>query len=188
MAKAEKNLDRDDDDAEEVKAPPPKKKGMMKFIIIGVAALTLVGVSVGVSVYVAKSMMSGDSADSHGGDPKKASKKEAAPKVMKVPVYYTFDPPFVVNFRSSNGTRFLQVSVEAMTYDPAVVPLIEQNLPVIRNNLIFLLSGLNSEEVSSQEGKVKIRAETLAEIQKILKERTGKTGVEEVYFTSFVMQ
>ena len=39
-----------------------------------------------------------------------------------------------------------------------------------------------------REGKEKLRADALAEIQKVMKAETGKPGVESVFFTSFVMQ
>lgn len=40
----------------------------------------------------------------------------------------------------------------------------------------------------SREGKEKLREEVLAEVRKVLEEQTGEAGVEQVYFTSFVMQ
>ena len=61
-------------------------------------------------------------------------------------------------------------------------------MPVIRNNLIMLLSSQKQAEVSTRDGKEKLRADALAEIQKVLKEQTGETGAEAVYFTIFVMQ
>ena len=48
--------------------------------------------------------------------------------------------------------------------------------------------GPNSGGLSTQEGKAKLRKEVLKEIHKVLEAETGKEGVEEVFFTSFVMQ
>jgi len=75
-----------------------------------------------------------------------------------------------------------------MTYDQEVVAAIEQHMPVIRNNLVFLLSAASYDQINTLEGKQKLRADALAEIQKILKDKIGRPGVEEVYFTSIVMQ
>lgn len=179
MAKAEKNTE---DEESATEKPAGKKSGVMKYVLIGVGALVLVGLSVGGSMYMAKSMLAGK--DSTGD----AHAPEAEKKEEKVPVYFAFEPPIVVNFKGATGMRFLQVTIEVMTYDPTVVPKIELNMPVIRNNLIFLLSGLSIDDLSTPEGKVKVRADALAEIQKVMVERTGKPGVEELYFTSFVMQ
>ncbi|MFC1750695.1 flagellar basal body-associated FliL family protein, partial [Pseudomonadota bacterium] len=43
-------------------------------------------------------------------------------------------------------------------------------------------------DLVSREGKDKLRAETLAEIEGALTKYHGKGGIEEVYFTSFVIQ
>jgi len=65
---------------------------------------------------------------------------------------------------------------------------IDQNMPVIRNNILLLLSDLTYEQVAAKEGKQKLREDILKEIQKVLKDKIGKPGVEEVYLTSIVMQ
>jgi len=78
--------------------------------------------------------------------------------------------------------------VQVMTRDPEVAQAIEAHMPVIRNNLVMLFSGQKYEEVATREGKERLRQQTLAEIQKVLEERIGKPGVEDVYFTAFVMQ
>lgn len=181
MAQAAKDLNQDDV-AEDKAAPAPKKGGMLKYILIAAGVLALIGVSVGVSVYMATSATGDKTADG------KAAEKKAEPKITKTPFYYKFDPPFVVNFNASSNYRFLQVQVEVLTYDQAVIPVIEQNLPVIQNNLIFLLSDLTADQIMSNEGKAKIREDSLKVIQQVITDRTGKPGVEEVYFTSFVMQ
>jgi len=58
----------------------------------------------------------------------------------------------------------------------------------IRNNLVLLFSSQTQEAVSTRAGKEKIRAQALAEVQSILQKHIGRPGVEEIYFTSFVMQ
>jgi flagellar FliL protein len=150
----------------------------------------LVGVSVGTSIYFMSSMLHGASntSDDKKDTSTKAKDDKGKAKQQRVAIYYKLDPPFVVNFQGATGNRFLQVTIEIMTYDPEVVPAVEQHMPVIRNNIVFLLSSVNYDQVSTLEGKQKLRADTLTEIQKILKDKIGKPGVEEVYFTSIVMQ
>ena len=168
-----------------------KGKGIIKWVLIALGLVMLVGVSVGTSIYFMNSLMhnkSGaqDTAQSQGDTAK--HKEEKSKKEQKTAIYYKIDPPFVVNFQGENGNQFLQVTIELMTYDPQVIPAIEKHMPVIRNNLVFLLSSVDYKQISTLEGKQKLRADTLAEIQKVLKEKIGKPGVEEVYFTSIVMQ
>jgi flagellar FliL protein len=105
--------------------------------------------------------------------------------------YFSLDPAFVVNFQEQEHrgrARFLQVTIDAMTRDEAVLDAIKTHMPVIRNNLVLLLSRQTYEELVPHEGKERLRAEALAEIQSVLQEQIGKPGVEAVYFTSFVMQ
>ena len=94
----------------------------------------------------------------------------------------------MVNLEGQSGSRFLQLTIELMTYDQSVTADIDQHMPIIRNNIVFLLSSVTYEQLSTLEGKQKLRADLLTEIQKVLKEKTGKPGVEEVYLTSLVMQ
>lgn len=181
MATVEKDLNKDDAGA----APAPaKKKGVMKFVLIGVAVVALIAISVGASVYLTSNL----SADKEATNEKTKDGKKTAPKVVKTPIYFKFEAPFVVNFISPSNMRFLQIEMQVMTYEQEVIPVIEQAMPVIRNNLILLLSDLASDELNTHEGKLKVRVAVLAEIQKVIQERLGKPGVEEVYFTSLVMQ
>jgi len=103
------------------------------------------------------------------------------------PVYIALDP-FVVNFDNPTVARFLQVKLQVMTRDPEAAKAIEEHMPVIRNALVMLFSGQKYEDVATREGKERLRQQTLAEIRKVLEERTGDPGVEDVYFTAFVMQ
>ena len=181
------------DDEEESPPKPSKKPGILKWALIGLGLVLLVAISVGTSILVMRDMLRSSTAapaaeDRATDQAAKHQEEKAKPKEAKAPIYYKLDPPFVVNFQGQNGSRFLQVTIELMTYDPDVVPAIEQHMPVIRNNLVFLLSSVGSDQISTLEGKQKLRADTLAEIQRVLKDKIGKPGVEEVYFTSIVMQ
>lgn len=103
-------------------------------------------------------------------------------------VYFSLDPPFIVNFTGKSRARFLQVSIEGLTRDVKVKEDITKHFPQVRNNLVLLLSGQTYEQLNTQEGKSALRKQVLKEVQKVLEAETGKEGVEDVYFTSFVMQ
>jgi len=186
MASRDKDLNDDD----EVVTPPKKnKKGLIKWVLTSLGIVLLVGLSVGTSIYAMKSMMKTpeDKSAEKTNDAKHKLAK-AKHKEPKISIYYKFDPPFVANIQGQGGSRFLQLSIEAMTYDQNVSTEIDQNMPVIRNNILLLLSDLTYEQVAAKEGKQKLREDILKEIQKVLKDKIGKPGVEEVYLTSIVMQ
>ena len=102
--------------------------------------------------------------------------------------YVSLDPPFVVNFEGNSAARFLQISVEVMSRKLEYAEHIKKHMPVIRNNLVLLFGSQTYDKVSTLKGKEDLRQKALSEVQKILEEETGDTGVEALYFTSFVMQ
>ena len=104
-------------------------------------------------------------------------------------IYYKFDPPFVVNFGGEGSTRYLQVTVEAMSRDAAILDVLKNNEPAVRNDLVMLFSGQDSATLLTADGKDKLRAATLAAIRKVLdSEGANSKLIEAVYFTSFVIQ
>jgi flagellar protein FliL len=181
--------DKDLNDDEVVTPPKSNKKGLIKWLLISLGIVLLVGLSVGTSIYVMKSMMN-TSADKSAEKSNDARHKEdkTKHKEPKVAIYYKFDPPFVANIQGKGGSRFLQLGIEALTYDQSVSTEIDQIMPVIRNNILLLLSNITDEQVATMEGKQKLREDILKEIQKVMKDKIGKPGVEEVYLTSIVMQ
>ncbi len=115
--------------------------------------------------------------------------EEKAAHEEEPPIYIPLEPAFVVNFTDeSGGSRFMQVTLQVMTRDPEIEKAVTTHMPVIRNSIVLLLSSQSVESVSGVEGKEKLRTEVLENIRKIIEERTGKPGVEDVYFTSFVIQ
>ena len=104
------------------------------------------------------------------------------------PIYFTLAENLVVNFRSPGGTRFLQVGIDLMTYDEEGAHTLEKHAPVLRSNLILLLSDQSQDTLLRREGKEALRAAALAEVQKAMTELDGHPVVEALYFTSFVMQ
>lgn len=126
------------------------------------------------------------------GGPETAEKADAAkaPAKPKGPALYVkMDPPFVANFEATGLVRFLQVSVEIMTRDPVTSDLLKQHDPMIRNDLLMLFGNQQYENISTHEGKDQLRAQALEAVKKIIAQEGGDAKkVEQLYFTSFVMQ
>jgi flagellar protein FliL len=117
------------------------------------------------------------------------AKKPEAAKQEAPALYVALDPPFVVNFEAEQQVRFLQVTAQLMSRDPATIELLKSNDPVVRNDLLMLFGGQKYAVVSTREGKEALRTQTLAAVRKIVAAAGGKPEkVEAVYFTSFVMQ
>jgi len=114
---------------------------------------------------------------------------EASATARSAALYYKFDPAFVVNFGAEGNVRFLQITLEAMSRDPAVIEAIKNNEPAIRNDLVLLFSAQQYDSLMAPEGKEKLRAATLESVRKAINAEGGKgAAIEGVYFTSFVIQ
>jgi len=102
-------------------------------------------------------------------------------------IYIPFEK-FTVNFGGREASHFMQVEMQAMTHDSSIQEVIEKNMPVIRNRIILILSSQTLDSVTSLEGKDNLREQILLAVQEILQKQVNKTGIEEIYFTNFVMQ
>jgi flagellar basal body-associated protein FliL len=113
--------------------------------------------------------------------------KSAEKAPAKPALYYAIDPPLVVNFEDGSAVRFLQISMEIMAHDEKAIDSVQKNIPVIRNNLLLLMSNRNYQTMLSREGKEKLRDEALAEVRAVQK-KEGSPDVDDLLFTSFVVQ
>jgi len=94
---------------------------------------------------------------------------------------------FFLLHRANFGERFLQISMDLMAHDEKAIDIVQKNNPVIRNNLLLLMSNRNYQSLMSREGKEKLRQEALTEIRAVQK-KEGSPDVDDLLFTSFVVQ
>ena len=185
---ATKDLDLDVEAVE-----PVKKSGGLKWIILGVVGLLLlVGATLGALYFAGliggsgeATVVEGTAADAKAGSAAKSASK-AAPKSPQL--YLPMDPPFVVNFDAAAGVRFMQITLQVAARDPLIMDRVKEHTPAIRNGLVMLYSSQDPVALNTRAGKEALLKESLDEINRVLKEQTGSAGVENVYFTSFVMQ
>ena len=110
------------------------------------------------------------------------------PGEVKPAFYHEFRPEIVVNFPGAGQPRYMQLSLTAVTADEQAVAALELHAPAIRNDLLMLFSGIDSEPLASREGKEAMRAQALETVRGIMKQRFGTEAVDDLYFTRFVMQ
>jgi flagellar FliL protein len=101
--------------------------------------------------------------------------------------YFAIDPPLVVNFEDGAAVRFLQVTMEVMARDPHAMDVVQKNVPLLRNNLLLVMSNRSFQSLMTRDGKEKLRQEALAEINKITHKESAP-DVDNLLFTSFVVQ
>jgi len=102
-------------------------------------------------------------------------------------LYHEMKPPFMVNFSKGN-IRVLKVTLSLMAKAEKTVEAVKLHDPVIRNNILMLLSSEDLNVLKTADGKAKLQASIKEEINKVLAERKTSSKVEEVFFTELVMQ
>ncbi len=164
---------------------PAAGGGAKKMIILGIGALALVGAAVGGTLALTGGK-SGGGAEHATTAEGEGHGEEGAP--IAASVYIDLAPEFVVNFRDKNNrSKFLKAELSVSTKDPAVEEEVKRHMPAIRNSLILLLSRQIYDDLMPNEGKEALRAEALAAVQGVLQAQTGKPGVDDLYFGTFVM-
>jgi len=104
-------------------------------------------------------------------------------------IYYPMDPAFVVNFKSNPDARLLQIGLSVASKNQAVIDAVKKHSPMIRNNVLLLLSGQEPAALKTAEGKEALRGKLLEDINAIVSEQTGhEEGIDEIFFTGFIMQ
>lgn len=178
MAKAENDLNLGKEGAEE---EAPKAKGGMKKIIIIVVALLAVGG--GAAAFF---LMGGDSSEATA-DADGAKAEEVVEEEEKDPIYHEVVKDFVATFEDGNGIRYLQLSLQVMSYQQEAIDRVDTNLPAVKNSIIMLISTQNYEDLKTNEGKENLRKEILKSVRKVARLKSDQK-VEDVLFTGFVLQ
>ncbi|MFW5816662.1 MAG: flagellar basal body-associated FliL family protein [Wenzhouxiangella sp.] len=172
----------DDEPEGEVVAARPKSRKTMWIVIISLSFLLLLaGGGAGAYFLV---FSEDDPLGLLGGGAAAADE----PEPRQPPIYYGMDPAFVNNLSGTGGRRFMQVNVQLMARDPEVIAAVERHEPVIRNDLIMLFSDQTLESVDTTEGKEALRRESLETVRRILRDNDEPGEVEQLFFTSFIVQ
>lgn len=197
-------------------AAEPKKRGKLKIVFFaGIGAILLIGGGVGAGVYashafslggpvedpnrpklVERSKSSEPAASGEGGE-----NKEPAPKIGTVSVtsdtvavdprkfevtYVPLDQPFTANL--ANG-GIIQVGLSFATYyDHHVVENIKRQTVPIRSAALMVLAEQDPAVLSTGQGKKALQRELTAAANEVLREKEGFGGIDNIYFTSLVIQ
>ena len=152
--------------------------GKKKLILIIVGVLLLVGIATGGALMFI-------------GDDLSDASVEVVEKVSPVktnPAYVDLKPPFTVNLDPQDPVGFLQISLQVLTYNDDVADDLEKHKPLIRNNLVLLFGRQKSVDLRESEGKEKLQKSALETVQQVVNQYGSGGEVDNVYFTSFVMQ
>jgi len=162
--------------AEEVEE---EKSSKMKLIIIALLVLLLGG---GAAYYFM--FMGGGATEEDSAAPISSEAKRAANTG-----YVKLEKPFRVNFAPDQGVRLLQVLITiAFLEEKGVKFAILEHEPMIRNNFLMIMGKQLPQELKTSVGKQQLQKQLLDEMQVVMEKVGVKASIQNVFFTSFVMQ
>jgi flagellar FliL protein len=164
--------------AEEEQESGDEKKSSKKLIIIIVGiVLLLVGGGAG---YYFMFM----------GDPAEAEEQEEQAAEAEIIEYFYFDieKPFIVQFPKGAGARLLQVSISIQVKNEAFIEDLKKHQPMLRNNLLMIINDSNPAELKTRQGKEVLKKKMLEEVNSIMSKMSKENYIENLFFTSLVMQ
>lgn len=153
----------------------PEKKSKSKLIII-LVTLALLGGGGGAAWY----FMQPKAAD-------KEAKAEEPPQEAAAPAFMTLET-FTVNLLPDPGEQYLQTDISLQLTDAANEALLLQIMPLVKAQILMILSSKRSSEISSIEGKNALSKEIVDAVNKLLPQVSKGKAVSGVFFTSFIIQ
>ena len=199
--------------AEEVEEEP-KKSNLLKIIIFVVAGLLLIVVGLGIGYFIFGGEPEPDpSAEVNqiieGKEAVKKEKEESEndkegeevgedglikKSVKAIPevdsyetTYFEFPGDFTTNLKGSR--KFLQVSVGVSTqYDEKVMEVVDSHQLALRSEILSTVSDFTEEDISGSDGKKKLSDRLMVVLNKKLETLNEFPGIEDVYFTAFILQ
>jgi flagellar protein FliL len=173
----------------------PKKSKMMLIIILLLVVVAGAGGFFGWKHFKAKADATGQAAasghdeeessdDEKPKNGKKKKKKEKEPASEGATVNFE---PFLVNLADKEASRYVKTSIRLLVASKESAETIakgETLMPRMRDTILTLLSTKTAEEMTSNEGKEKLKEQILEKVNEYLPEE----GAEDVFFTDFVVQ
>ncbi len=192
----------------------PKKGGKMKkLMMVGIGAIVLVGAGAGAGIYFGALSAHETKPEDHypklverSDDPEvppaEGESEEAPLKVGTVSVpndkfkvdprkyeitYFAIPDAFTTNL--ADGSGFLQVGISLSTfYDGKVIGNIKRQQVPIRSVVLMVLAEQDPALLATSQGKQRLQRQLTAAINEVLRDKEGFGGIDNVYFTSMVIQ
>lgn len=115
-----------------------------------------------------------------------AEEEEAAAPVAQ---YVELTPPFVANFGiSKKKLKYVKAEFSLRVASPEAVVWIEDNLPMIRHEIVMLLSAQTAESMKQANSQEVLREAALEAVEAVLKKEKGAPRVDDLLITTFIVQ
>ena len=198
--------------AEEVEEEP-KKSNLLKIIIFVVGGFLLIAVGLGIGYFIfggepepdpsaeVNQIIEGKEIEKKKAEDvnKEGEEEEGEDGIIKKNVkaipdvdsyettYFEFPGDFTTNLKGSR--KFLQVSVGVSTqYDEKVMEVVDSHQLALRSEILSTISDFTEEDISGSDGKKKLSERLMVVLNKKLESLDEFPGIEDVYFTAFILQ
>lgn len=111
--------------------------------------------------------------------------KESDTATPRVPLYLALET-FTVNLQRDE--QYLQTDITLQLSDPSQAEAIKMHMPRVRSRLLTLLSSKQADELITAEDKKKLAQEILAQVRLPFDANGKPQQVDDVLFTTFVIQ
>jgi flagellar FliL protein len=112
----------------------------------------------------------------------------SADAVAVGPTYVELEPSFTMNYGTANRLRYIQASITLRVRDGEAAIDVTAHSDAIRHSIIMLFSRQTPEQIKSSAGRDNILNQALRELQDLMLKETGRTLIDRVLFTDFVVQ
>lgn len=179
----------------------PKRKGFLRRMLVPLLGVLIVGGGAGAGGYV-YAQRSGPAKPAVPDVPKlvaldghKAPEPTSAnlahadtfDRTKYKASYHVIEAPFTSNLKDSGS--FIQVGIGVATYyDARVLDAVKAHETPLRSAILMRLSEQDAASLETPDGKAALQRALTTTINQTLRERTGFGGIDNVYFTSFVVQ
>ena len=193
--------------ADEENTEPKKRGPLLRILAFALGGLLLIAAGLGGGYLLFGSGQSDPSEEIESIIEKKMEQAEAekaaeedlaadeASKVAKeapeveafVTTYFEFPGTFTTNLM--NSRKFVQVGIGVSTqYDESVMVNVESHQLALRSEILNSMSEFSEQDVQGKAGRVLLAVALRDSINAKLMLLEGFGGIEEVHFTSFVLQ
>lgn len=164
-------------EAEAADAAPPRAR-KSRLMVPLIAVLALAGIGAGAWFGMIRDQ---------GPLPFEKDPMAAAKDVKKTQGFVPLEP-FTVNLQDRDRERYLQLGVVLETNDGAAAAAVKQKMPVIRSQILLLLSSKKGEDLQGIAAKEKLALDIIAQARMPLEGEAPDRGIERVHFSSFIVQ
>ena len=192
--------------ADEENNEPKKRGGLIKILLFSFGGIALIGIGLGVGFVLFGNAQPDPSEEieqiierkMEEADAKKIAEEEAEKgdsKVAKetpevetfVTTYFEFPGTFTTNLL--NSRKFLQVGLGVSTqYDDTVMGNVESHQLALRSEILNTMSEFSEADVQGKNGREALALALRDSINLKLVDLEDFGGIQEVHFTSFVLQ